>query len=43
MTRTTVINGSGNVFRDFGFSEERPAELILKRNRLQTVQDIIKG
>ncbi|MGH7232470.1 MAG: hypothetical protein ACREJU_14090 [Nitrospiraceae bacterium] len=30
MTRATVTKGSGNVFRDLGFSEEKSAELILK-------------
>lgn len=32
MTRATVTKGSGNVFRDLGFSEEKSAEPILKRN-----------
>ena len=43
MTRATVIKGSGNVFRDLGFSKERSAELILKSSLLQAVQDTIKG
>ena len=31
MIRATVTKGSGNVFRDLGLSEEKSAELILKR------------
>ncbi|MDZ4855636.1 MAG: helix-turn-helix transcriptional regulator [Nitrospirota bacterium] len=42
MTRTTVTKGSGNVFRDLGFSEEKCAELILKSNLLQALQKTIK-
>jgi len=40
--RTTVAKGSGNVFRDLGFSEEKSAELILKSSLLQTLQEMIK-
>lgn len=43
MTRSSVTKGSGNVFRDLGFSEERSAELILKSSLLQAVQEAIKG
>jgi len=43
MTRATVTKGSGNIFRDLGFSEERSAELILKSSLLQTLQDTIRG
>ena len=43
MTRATVTKGSGNVFRDLGFSEEESAELILKSSLLQALQDTIKG
>ena len=43
MTRVTVTKGSGNVFRDLGFSEEKSAELILKSSLLQALQDTIKG
>ena len=43
MTRTTVTKGSGNVFRDLGFSEEKSAELILKSSLLQALQETIKG
>ena len=43
MTRTTITKGSGNVFRDLGFSEEQSAELILKSSLLQAVQETIKG
>jgi len=42
MTRATVIKGSGNVFRDLGFSEEKSAELILKSSLLQALQETIK-
>jgi len=43
MTRATVTKGSGNIFRDVGFSGEESAELILKSNLLQAVQDTIKS
>ncbi len=43
MTRATVTKGSGNVFRDLGFSEEKSAELILKSNLLQALQETIRG
>lgn len=43
MTRVTVTKGSGNIFRDLAFSEEKSAELILKSNLLQAVQDTIKA
>jgi predicted XRE-type DNA-binding protein len=43
MKRATVIKGSGNIFRDLGFSEERSAELILKSSLLQALQETIKG
>ncbi len=43
MTRSTVIKGSGNVFRDLGFSDEKSAELNLKSSLLQTLQETIKG
>ena len=42
MKRATVTKGSGNIFRDLGFSEERSAELILKSSLLQALQDTIK-
>ena len=42
MKRTTVTKGSGNIFRDLGFSEERSAELILKSSLLQALQDTIR-
>jgi predicted XRE-type DNA-binding protein len=42
MTRATVSKGSGNVFRDLGFSEENSAELILKSSLLQALQETIK-
>ena len=43
MTRTIIIKGSGNIFRDLGFSEEKSAELILKSNLLQALQETIKS
>lgn len=43
MTRRAVTKGSGNVFRDLGFSETKSAELILKSSLLQALQKTIKG
>ena len=43
MTRPIVTKGSGNVFRDLGFSEEKSAELIFKSSRLQALQETIKS
>ena len=43
MTRATVTKGSGNVFRDLGFSEQKSAELILKSSLLQALQEAIRG
>jgi len=43
MKRETVTKGSGNIFRDLGFSEERSAELILKSSLLQALQETIRG
>ena len=43
MTRATVTKGSGNIFRDLGFSEEKSAELILKSGLLQALQETIKS
>lgn len=43
MKRSTVIKGSGNIFRDLGFSEERAAELILKSSLLQALQQTIRS
>ena len=43
MKRATVTKGSGNIFRDLGFSEERSAELILKSSLLQALQETIRG
>lgn len=42
MTRATVTKGSGNVFRDLGFSEQKSAELMLKSSLFQALQDTIK-
>ena len=41
MKRATVTKGSGNIFRNLGFSEERSAELILKSSLLQALQETI--
>lgn len=41
MKRATVVKGSGNIFRDLEFSEERSAELILKSSLLQALQEAI--
>jgi predicted XRE-type DNA-binding protein len=43
MKRATVTKGSGNIFRDLGFSEEKSAELILKSSLLQALQDTIRN
>ena len=43
MTDATVTKGSGNVFRDLGFSDEQSAELLLKSSLLQAIQETIKG
>lgn len=43
MKRATVTKGSGNVFWDLGFSEEKSAELILKSSLLQVLQETIRG
>jgi predicted XRE-type DNA-binding protein len=43
MTHAPVTKGSGNVFRDLGFSEEQSAELLLKSSLLQAIQETIKG
>ena len=42
MKRATVTKGSGNIFRDLGFSEERSAELNLKSSLLQALQETIR-
>ena len=42
MKRSIMTKGSGNIFRDLGFSEERSAELILKSSLLQALQDTIR-
>lgn len=42
MTRTTITKGSGKVFRDLGFSEEKSVELVLKSSLLQALQETIK-
>jgi predicted XRE-type DNA-binding protein len=43
MKRPPVTKGSGNIFRDLGFSEERSAELILKSSLLQALQETIRS
>lgn len=42
MARVTVTKGSGNVFRDLGFSEEKSTALTLKSSLLQSIQGTIK-
>jgi predicted XRE-type DNA-binding protein len=43
MKRPPVTKGSGNIFRDLGFSQERAAELILKSSLLQARQDTLRA
>ena len=43
MKHATVTKGSGNIFRDLGFSDEKSAELILKSSLLQALQDTIRS
>lgn len=43
MKRAIVTKGSGNIFRDLGFSEEKSAELLLKSSLLQALQETIRG
>jgi predicted XRE-type DNA-binding protein len=43
MKRPAVTKGSGNIFRDLGFSEEKSAELLLKSSLLQALQETIRG
>jgi predicted XRE-type DNA-binding protein len=43
MTHATVTKGSGNIFRDLGFAEEKSAELLLKSSLLQEIRATIKG
>jgi predicted XRE-type DNA-binding protein len=43
MKRPRVTKGSGNIFRDLGFSEERSAELILKSSLLQALQETLRS
>jgi len=43
MKRAAVTKGSGNIFRDLGYSEERSAELILKSSLLQALQETIRS
>ena len=42
MTRATVFKGSGNVFRDLGFSDQRSVALTLKSHLPQALQEAIK-
>ena len=42
MACAPVVKGSGNVFRDLGFSEEKSTGLVLKSCLLQSVQGTIK-
>jgi predicted XRE-type DNA-binding protein len=40
--RKRAFKGSGNIFLDVGFSEEKSAELMLKSSMLQALQEMIK-
>ena len=42
MTRPRITKGTGNVFRDLGFSKQKSAELVLKSSLLQALQETIK-
>lgn len=42
MTKAAMVKGSGNVFRDLGFSEKKSVELILKSGLLQSIQESIR-
>jgi len=37
-----MTKGTGNVFRDLGFSGEKAAELVLKSSLLQAIQETIR-
>jgi predicted XRE-type DNA-binding protein len=40
--RKRAFKGSGNIFLDVGFSEEKSAELMLKSSMLQALQEMIQ-
>ena len=42
MTKTGMVKGSGNVFRDLGFGEKKSVELILKSGLLKSIQESIR-
>jgi predicted XRE-type DNA-binding protein len=42
MRRPRITKGTGNVFRDLGFSKQKSAELVLKSSLLQALQETIK-
>ena len=42
MTKTGMVRGSGNVFRDLGFDEKKSVELVLKSGLLQSIQESIR-
>jgi len=42
VTCAVVMKGSGNVFRDLGFSDEKPVEPMLKNSLIQAPQKAIK-
>lgn len=42
INKQLVTKGTGNVFRDLGFSEDKAAELMLKSSLLQAIQETIK-
>jgi len=41
-TKHLVTKGTGNVFRDLGFSDEKAAELVLKSSLLLALQETIR-
>jgi predicted XRE-type DNA-binding protein len=41
-TKHLVTKGTGNVFRDLGFSDEKAAELVLKSSLLLAIQETIR-
>lgn len=43
MKSTCVTKGSGYIFRNLGFSEERSAKLVRKSRLLQVIQEMVKG
>ncbi len=42
MTKTVMHKGSGNVFRDIGFSAEKAAELTVKSSLIDAISETIE-